>query len=148
MKTYLRILKYVKQYPQYIAAYVVSVLLMALFSSVSLALLDPVMNLLFNGDQVEKPAALDISFNIHNIKESAYFFVNDIINAEGKAQALLTFIFIIVGLNILGNIFRYTSNASSAFLRTASVEMIISPRITFAFFFFRLVWLSVRSKAR
>lgn len=112
---------YVRQYPQFILGYVLSVLLMALFSSVSIALLDPVLKLLFTGEGAPSEGAMNISLNIHNIKETAYYFVNDIIRAEGRKQALMTFIFIIVGLNILGNIFRYTSNASSAFLRTASI---------------------------
>ncbi len=102
----------------------VSVLLMATFSSISLALLDPVMNLLFNGDGIDESQSLNLSFNIHNIKDSAYYLVKDIIKAEGRYQALLTFIFIIVSLNILGNVFRYTSNASSAYLRTASTYIL------------------------
>jgi subfamily B ATP-binding cassette protein MsbA len=112
---------YVRQYPQFILGYVVSVLLMALFSSISIALLDPVLKLLFTGEGAPTEGAVNVSLNIHNIKETAYYFVNDIIKAEGRNQALMTFIFIIVGLNILGNIFRYTSNASSALLRTASI---------------------------
>lgn len=94
---------------------------MAVFSSISIALLDPVMKLLFTGEGETSIAKVDVSLNIHNIKDAAYYFVNDIIKAEGQKQALLTFIFIIVGLNILGNIFRYTANASSALLRTSSI---------------------------
>ena len=114
-------MRYVKRYPLFILGFAFSVVLMAVFSSISIALLDPVMKLLFTGQGNEAVSDVSVSLNIHNIKDAAYYFVNNIIEAEGQKQALLTFIFIIVGLNILGNIFRYTSNASSALLRTSAI---------------------------
>lgn len=94
---------------------------MAVFSGVSFALLDPVLGLLFSEEVPVNDTATDLKLNFHSIKDSAYYLVKNIIKAEGKREALLTFIFIIVGLNILGNIFRYLSNAFSAILRTKAV---------------------------
>jgi len=122
VKTYLRILQYVRKYPGYIAGFAVSVVLMAVFGGVSLALLDPIMNLLFSENNVQASSDVSVNLNIHDIKDVAYYFVNDIIKANGKKQALLTFIIIVVSLNILGNIFRYGSNAFSAMLRTSAIH--------------------------
>ena len=94
---------------------------MAIFSGISFALLDPVMGLLFTDALETKERAVDVNLNIHSIKESTFYFVENIIKADGKREALLTFIFIIVGLNMLGNLFRYLSNAFSAILRTKAV---------------------------
>lgn len=94
---------------------------MAVFSGVSFALLDPVMGLLFTEDFEIKERTVDLNLHIHSIKESTFYFVENVIKADGKREALLTFIFIIVGLNLLGNLFRYLSNAFSAILRTKAI---------------------------
>lgn len=121
MKTYLRILTYVRRYPQYLLGYLVFVLLMAIFSGVSIALIDPVLGLLFLGETDTASTGVNIQLNIHSIKDSAIYLVHDILEAQGKTQALLTFIFIIVGLNLIGNAFRYISNLFAAKLRTRSI---------------------------
>ncbi|MBI3143642.1 MAG: ABC transporter ATP-binding protein [Bacteroidetes bacterium] len=122
MKVYLRILGYVKKYPGYIAGFSISVVLMALFGSISLALLDPVMKLLFSAEEVGATEGLDgFSLNIHSIKNAAYYFVSQVIRADGKQQALLVFILIIVSVNTAANLFRYVSNACTSILRTSAM---------------------------
>ena len=94
---------------------------MAIFSGVSIALIDPVLGLLFLGETETSSTGVNIQLNIHSIKDSAVYLVHDILEAQGKTQALLTFIFIIVGLNVIGNAFRYISNLFAARLRTRSI---------------------------
>lgn len=103
-------------------AYVVFVILMAVFSGVSFTLLDPVMKLLFKEELGENVVQPDLAFNIMSIKNTVYYFVQDVIKAEGKQEALLTFVFIIVGLNFAGNIFRYLATYFEAILRTKTIR--------------------------
>jgi len=94
---------------------------MALFSGVSIALIDPVLELLFFGEQDTAVAGAEVKLNINSIKHTAIYLVSDVLKAEGLRGALLIFILIIVGLNLLGNAFRYLSNVFMARLRTKSI---------------------------
>lgn len=94
---------------------------MAVFSGVSIALIDPVLGLLFHDEVNTVSSGVNVQLNIHAIKDTAIYLVHDVLEAGGKKQALITFIFIIVGLNLIGNTFRYISNLFAAKLRTRSI---------------------------
>lgn len=126
MKVYLRILSYSKKYPLEIFSYLIFVILMVLFSGLSLTLLDPVLSLLFSNN-MEVPTVSQLSepeISVSFFKEWIYYQVAQKLVLEGKEQALLMFIFIIVGMNILGNVFRYLANFFEAKVKTRSVEQL------------------------
>lgn len=123
---YLRILSYSKKYPLEIFSYLIFVILMVLFSGLSLTLLDPVLSLLFSNN-MEVPTVSQLSepeISVSFFKEWIYYQVAQKLVLEGKEQALLMFIFIIVGMNILGNVFRYLANFFEAKVKTRSVEQL------------------------
>lgn len=97
---------------------------MALFSGVSFVLLDPVMNLLFTEEMQESTTKPDVALKVSNIKDGVYYLVQNVIQAEGRQQALLYFIFMIVGLNFVGNLSRYFSTYFEAILRTRIIQAV------------------------
>ncbi|MCB0739095.1 MAG: hypothetical protein KDC92_16415, partial [Bacteroidetes bacterium] len=124
MKVFKRIFKYAKGNLWQVSLYLFFVLVMALFSGVSFVLLDPVMKLIFLKETVQTTANPDLALNVFSIKDSIYYFVNEVVKADGLKQALLSFIFIIIGLNLVGNIARYFSVVYEAILRTKIIQQL------------------------
>lgn len=120
MQTYLRILAFVKPYKKAIALYILLALLAVITTSFAIALLDPVLSLLFSGSN----AGDQLSSNQFNLDIKTYFndFIAGYLEEGNRVDALGVAIATIVTINILGNILRYLSNLMMAYLRTKTLE--------------------------
>lgn len=104
--TYRRILAYVKPYFGKVALHIIFILVAVFFTAATLTLLEPVLDLLFGASKgVGMPQSEDnYSLNINNYMQQ---FMLNAIAEKGKTYALGGAILIIVGLNLMGNVFRY-----------------------------------------
>lgn len=125
MKTYLRILGYARQYKGQIILYTLSTLATVLFSTLTFVLVQPLLEVLFNEapNYVARPEqgggimrSLDDLMGA--ITRGAYAFRQE----YGQGAALLFVTLVVVGTNLLGNIFKFLSNIYLGTLRTRVVE--------------------------
>ncbi|MEN8250765.1 MAG: ABC transporter ATP-binding protein [Bacteroidota bacterium] len=126
MKTYLRILSYARGLGWYIPQYVTTALLYALFSVVNIALLGPMLEVLFDRDGTEKVVTTLPEFSF----DPAYFL--DLFNyyfsqnlADGGPMAALVFVAIAIIITaFLSNLFRYLAAILLAIIRVRVVKNI------------------------
>lgn len=112
MKRFERILFYLKSQKRNIVLYIVFNLLSILFSLVSLAMLSPILKLLFTDKRevVAKPAAIEFSIEgLKNLVEYFKFYFNDLIVTQGPVYALGAVCIIIIVSIFLKNLFTYLS---------------------------------------
>ena len=127
MKTYLRILSYARGLGWFIPQYAITVLLYAIFSVVNIALLAPMLEVLFNqaGPQdtvVNTLPEFSYSFNyfIDLFNYYLYHFMHD----RGPLAALKFVALAIVTTALLSNLFRYLAAILLAIIRTRVVKNI------------------------
>ena len=108
MKKYLGLLKYLKPYRGNIVSYFVVIILSVVFSIVSVAMLLPFMEIIFNGDQLVtiKP---EITSSSKSILEYLKFFLSQLIIEHSKHYALAVICIGIVISIFLKNVFVYLS---------------------------------------
>lgn len=126
MNTYFRLLSYGKPWGATLPQYIIYSLLYVIFSVFNLALLIPLLDVLFNQVNVEAmeiPAALPaFSLEISYFKELFnYYFQTTIIN-EGVVGALIYVCLIIVGASFLSNLFRYLIMVILAVVRSRLIR--------------------------
>ena len=124
MKTFMRILGYVRPYAGAVAGHIVSALLTVLFGGLTLTMLQPVLNILFFQEaapstEISVPPAL--GFSIDDLKEFLNYHLQKIAQTKGKQTALLTIIGVLIGTNIISNIFRFVSTYFIVGVRTRVV---------------------------
>lgn len=119
MKTYFRLLAYVKPYWGQVILHALFSILAVVAVGLALSLLSPVLNLLFQGQGYNVSDAQDFAFDFNNYFNS---HISNLIAQEGKIQALLFSIIVIVCVNIVGNIFRYFGSFFMSTIRTKVVE--------------------------
>tara|TARA_X000001036_G_scaffold438295_1_gene485751 strand:+ start:291 stop:2138 length:1848 start_codon:yes stop_codon:yes gene_type:complete len=105
MNTYFRLLKYARPYKWLIPQYFIYTLLFVLFSVVNLAVLAPLLNLLFKPD-----AALAETTPVENNAlslEQFYAFLNEFIATQTKEDALYTICLILIISVVFANLFNY-----------------------------------------
>ena len=106
MKKFFRIVSYIKEYKTYMAWYGLFILLSILFSLFSLGMLTPFLDLIFGNSAFTSLAPTAVT-DTANLKEVIYQFLQDIIQANGKAYALgWICLFIIVSI-FFKNLFLY-----------------------------------------
>ena len=126
MKTYLRILSYARGLGWYIPQYVLSALLYALFSVVNIALLAPMLEVLFNQTDADKAPAVLPDFSL----EFGYFldvfnYYFDLYLKQGGQFGALKFVAIaLVFTALLSNLFRYLASILLAIIRTRMIQNI------------------------
>ena len=105
MNTYFRLLKYAKPYKWLIPQYFIYTLLFVLFSVVNLAILAPLLNLLFKPEQalLETTAVEHDALSLENF----YTFLNEFITTQTKEDALYTICLILIISVGLANLFNY-----------------------------------------
>ena len=105
MNTYFRLLKYAKPYKWLIPQYFIYTLLFVLFSVVNLAVLAPLLNLLFKPKQtvIETTTVEHDTLSL----EKFYAFLNEFISTQTKEDALYTICLILIISVILANLFNY-----------------------------------------
>lgn len=123
MKTYFRLLSFAKPYSSFIPQYIVLVLFAVIFGILNLALLIPLLNVLFDTTPVTLPEsepAFRLEFEYFKDLFN-YHFQKTIVN-EGKTGALRYVCYVILVSVLLANLFRYLSQRVLATMRTRVVK--------------------------
>jgi len=105
----LRLLRYYAPYKKYLALAVVCNLLMSLFMVVSIPLLQPFLQILFNPDELKKRNPAVPVEGIRSIELKINSFFSDLIQEHGQEQALLIVCVFLVFTFFGKNLFRYLS---------------------------------------
>ncbi len=109
MKRFVRIFGYVKEYKQNIFLYSIFILLSILFGLVSIGMLSPFLDLIFQNEKLVDKNAVENAINNPNLKEQFYSYLSNLIAANGKVFALgMICIFIVITI-FLKNLFLYLS---------------------------------------
>jgi len=126
MNTYLRILSYARGLGWYIPQYLITVLLYAIFSVVNIALLAPMIEVLFNQVDVEKLniTAPEFSFSINYFIDLFNYYFNNYIIGRGPMAGLKFVSIAIIITALLSNIFRYIAAVLLAIIRSRVVKNI------------------------
>ncbi len=108
MRSFWRLLGYLRNYRSQVVLNIVSNLLTALFTAIAIPLLQPFLELLFDRKALitEAPAA---GFSFKNISDYFGYTVSRLIVEQGKEAALVYVCIWIVGVFFLKNLFRYLS---------------------------------------
>ena len=118
MKTFFRVFGYAKKLSVYVPQYVVFTILSVTFSVFNLALLIPLLNVLFNSGEFKvynKPAEFELSTSY--LTDYFNYHFSQIIVENGPKDALLFVCSVVLVSVFLTNIFRYLSAVISAKVR-------------------------------
>ena len=114
MKTYFRILSYAKPFGKNIPLYLICTVFYIVFSMVNFSVLIPLLEVLFN--QIDQETSINYSkignfqFSIEYFKGIFYYYFNNIIEMQGKKEALIYVCSIIIFSIFFANLFRYFSS--------------------------------------
>ncbi len=126
MKTYLRILSYARGLGWYIPQYIITALLYAMFSVVNIALLAPMLDVLFNKEPdvaaVGQPPVFNYDFNY--FIDVFNYYLNVYLVEKGPMGALVFVATAILITAFLSNLFRYLAAILLAIIRTRVVKNI------------------------
>ena len=123
MKKYLVLLKYLKPYNKNIVIFFGAIILSIIFSVVSIAMLFPFMQLIFNSDQLVtvKP---QLTFESANVLKYLQYFLSNLIMQHSKQFALAAVcIFIVISI-VLKNLFLYVSIYAMAPIRSGMMVQV------------------------
>ncbi len=122
LKIYLRLLGYVRPYKKYLSASITATVFYSLFSGVSVGLVIPLLNTLFNQSSA-KVAALPASATfLEKLRFHAETIVNQFLFSGSKSEALLRICFIIVAAFFLRNLFGYAQSYFMAYVEQGSMR--------------------------
>jgi len=126
MQTYLRILSYARGMGWFIPQYVIVVLLYAIFSVVNIALLAPMIEVLFNQVEVEKASTVvpEFRLSLNYFIDLFNYYFNSYIAGKGPMAGLIFVSVAIVITALLSNIFRYIASILQAIIRSKVVRNI------------------------
>jgi subfamily B ATP-binding cassette protein MsbA len=126
MSTYLRILSYARGLGWHIPQYVVTVILYAIFSVVNIALLAPMIEVLFNQADVENliTTAPEFSFSINYFIDLFNYYFNNYMVGRGPMAGLKFVSVAIIITALLSNLFRYIAAVLLAIIRSKVVKNI------------------------
>ena len=126
MNTYLRILSYARGLGWYIPQYVITVLLYAIFSVVNIALLAPMIDVLFNQVAAKDliTTAPEFSFSFNYFIDLFNYYFNNYMVANGPMVALRFVAITIIITALLSNLFRYIAAVLLAIMRSKVVKNI------------------------
>lgn len=110
MKTYFRILSYAKPFGWYAPQYGLYTILYVIFGVLNLAMLAPVLEILFDQREVTHTIFPEFDFSLSYFKQLFNYYFEDQIASHGKLQALVfVCIFLMISV-LLSNFFRYISS--------------------------------------
>jgi subfamily B ATP-binding cassette protein MsbA len=125
MKIIFRIFSYAKKLRLFVPQYVIFVLLSVIFSVFNLALIIPLLNVLFKISPTEvfvKPGSFELSMSY--VLDYFNFYFAQIIEQNGEKQALLFVCSVVLTSVLLANLFRYLSSVISARVRLDVVKFL------------------------
>ena len=124
MKTYLRVLGYAFKYKKELTLHIFFIVLAVVFSGLTFQMIKPLLEFLFYaGDKavLQKP---EFSWGVTYITSYIEYYSSHLLREESPQKALLFVAGVVVGFNVIGNIFRYIANLYLAHIRTKVVENI------------------------
>jgi len=125
MKTYFRLLSYGKPWRVSLPQYIFYSLLYVIFSVFNLALLIPLLDVLFNQVNVETITLSSLpvfSFDVSYFKDLFNHYFNSVIIQKGIVGALIYVCIIIVASSFFSNLFRYLIMILLAIIRTRVIK--------------------------
>ncbi len=117
----LKVLKYIKNYKNFVGLNILFIFLSLLFSVFSLALVIPFLGLIF-GTQELVYEAPPLTFDATAIKENFYYYVTQIIVNKGQEAALVFICILVLIAFFLKNLFRYLAQFFMAPIRSGVVR--------------------------
>lgn len=106
MKEFLRILRFAKPYWVYALFNILFNLLTVVFSLVSITMIIPFLGLLF-GTQEKVYEAPPLALNAESIQQNFYLEITQIIDSQGKVEALFFICILVLVMFFFRNLFRY-----------------------------------------
>ncbi len=126
MNTYFRLLSYGKPWGVSLPQYIIYSILYVIFSVFNLALLIPLLDVLFNQVNVDSMVLVEslpaFSFDVSYFKDLFNFYFQSIILDHGIIGALVYVCIIIVAASFLSNFFRYLIMVILAIIRTRVIR--------------------------
>ncbi len=128
MKTLWRILSYARPFRLYMPQYMIFAFLGVVFGLINLTLLKPLFDIIFN--QLDPETFRDYSnqpeweFSINTVIHTFYFYFIKATHEFGQFGSLIFVCIIIIGANLLTNLFRYLSMIMLAIMRSHTVKHI------------------------
>jgi subfamily B ATP-binding cassette protein MsbA len=121
MRRYGRILSYIKPYWIYAALNIFFNMFTIIFSLFTFALLAPFLSLLFGKTELvtDKP---ELSLSSDALIDYMNYSLSEIINSQGRMQALLTICFVLLGTFFLRNLGRFMALFYMARVRVSAVK--------------------------
>ena len=109
MRNFLNLIRFIFPYKKYAACNIGFNLLSVVFSLGSLAMVYPFLNILFKTAGNEKIAKLGklLPWTFDNFKPNLYYFLNQIIDTQGEAKALLIVSILLITLTFFKTTFSY-----------------------------------------
>ncbi|PSR04194.1 MAG: hypothetical protein BRD49_05940, partial [Bacteroidetes bacterium SW_10_40_5] len=120
MNIYRRILKFTKPYGWQVVFHTLFAIIAVFATGIALSLLDPVLNLLFT--EKKNPSSLNTEQFSLKFNEIFNQYIAGIIEEQGKVEALAISIGFIVGINLIGNVFKYLAAIFMAIIRTGVIK--------------------------
>jgi subfamily B ATP-binding cassette protein MsbA len=119
MKRFFRIAKLLKPYMGYCSLNVLFNILSAVFALFSFAMVIPFLNILFESQPyVAEPAPFKLSGEV--IEQNFSYYVTQVIDQYGKANALLAVCIIVIIITLFKNGFKFLANYFMAPIRTGA----------------------------
>jgi len=122
LKTYWRILKFIRPYTREVILHILFTIFSIVFLVSSIALLEPVINLVFK----DEPVSSMLNSKVNSINYLSYF-TEEIVerlhaHPDNKMPALWFSIILIISINLIGNVFRYFAMFFMANIRTKVIR--------------------------
>ncbi|MBK5284224.1 MAG: ABC transporter ATP-binding protein, partial [Bacteroidia bacterium] len=121
MNNYFRLLQYVKNYKGYALLHILSNLISVVFSLVSLTMIVPFLNILFD-QHPEKYQLEEWKMSAKSLINNFYYYISELIAQEGKLSALLFICTMVVVMFFIKNLFRYLALYFMAPIRNGVVR--------------------------
>ena len=125
METFLRAFSYARRLNIFVPQYVIFVILSVVFGAFNLALLIPLLDVLFgteNAKEIQPPG--EFALTIGYLKDYFSYYFNDYIATHSKKDALLAVCGVVLTSVFLSNIFRYLAAIISARVRLDVVKFL------------------------
>jgi subfamily B ATP-binding cassette protein MsbA len=121
MKNYFRLLSYVKNYKGYALLHVLSIFVSVIFSLVSLTMIVPFLNILFD-QHPQKYELAEWTLSAKTLINNFYFYISRLIEQEGKLSALMFICIMVIIMFFIKNFFRYMALYFMAPIRNGVVR--------------------------
>ena len=121
MNNFFRLLRYVKHYKGYVALHILCNLISVVFSLVSLTMIVPFLNILFD-QHPQKYELMQWTLSAKTLINNFYFYISKLIEEDGKLSALIFICMMVVVMFFIKNFFRYMAMYWMAPIRNGVVR--------------------------